>query len=143
MAAGVSEPLYTRDILRLAASLGEPGGLERVDGEAVRRSPTCGSTISVAVMMADGRVAALSQRVEACAFGQAAAALMEAGAPGTSASEARAALAAVERWLRGDDKAADAWPGLDVLAPARARPGRHGAILQPFQALAAAIEAAP
>ena len=134
---------YTREILRLAASLGEPGGLERVDGEAVRRSPTCGSTISVAVMMADGRVAALSQRVEACAFGQAAAALMEAGAPGTSASEARAALAAVERWLRGDDKAVDAWPGLDVLAPARARPGRHGAILLPFQALAAAIEAAP
>jgi NifU-like protein involved in Fe-S cluster formation len=142
MAAGVSEPLYTRDILRLAASLGEPGGLERVDGEAARRSPTCGSQISVAVMVEDGRVVALSQRVEACAFGQAAAALMQAAAPGTTEDEARAALAGVERWLKGDDAAVDTWPGLGVLAPARSRSGRHGAILLPFQALLHAIEAA-
>lgn len=138
----MTAPPYTREILRLAASLGEPGGLERVDGEAARRSPTCGATISVAVTVEDGRVVALSQRVEACAFGQAAAALMAAGASGTDASAARAALAAIERWLKGDDAAVAAWPGLDVLAPARERPGRHGAILLPFQALAGAIEAA-
>lgn len=142
MAAGVSAPLYTRDILRLAASLGEPGGLERVDGEAARRSATCGSQISVAVMLDDGRVTALSQRVEACAFGQAAAALMQAAAPGTSGNDARAALAGVARWLKGDDAAGGAWPGLEVLAPARSRIGRHGAILLPFQALLHAIEAA-
>jgi NifU-like protein involved in Fe-S cluster formation len=142
VAAGVNAPLYTREILRLAASLGEPGGLERVDGEAARRSPTCGAQISVAVMVDDGRVTAVSQRVEACAFGQAAAALMEASACGTSEDEARAALAGVERWLKGDDSAVSAWPGLDVLAPARTRSGRHGAILLPFQALLHAIEAA-
>jgi NifU-like protein involved in Fe-S cluster formation len=142
VAAGVNAPLYTREILRLAASLGEPGGLERVDGEAERRSPTCGSRISVAVMLDEGRVAALSQRVEACAFGQAATALMGAGAPGMTVGEARAALAGVERWLKGDDAAVSAWPGLDVLEPARTRSGRHGAILLPFQALLHAIEAA-
>jgi NifU-like protein involved in Fe-S cluster formation len=142
VAAGVNAPLYTREILRLAASLGEPGGLERVDGEAARRSATCGSQISVAVMVDDGRVVAVSQRVEACAFGQAAAALMQAAAPGTTEDEARAALAGVERWLAGDDAAVNAWPGLDALAPARTRIGRHGAILLPFQALLHAIEAA-
>lgn len=142
MAAGLSGPLYTREILRLAASLVEPGGLDRVDGEAARRSPTCGSQVSVAVMVEEGRVSALSQRVEACAFGQASAALMQASALGTSADEARAALAGVELWLKGDDAAAGAWPGLAVLDPARSRIGRHGAILLPFQALAGAIEAA-
>ena len=142
MAAGVSAPLYTREILRLAASLGEPAALERVDGEAGRRSVTCGSRISVAVTLEDGRVAAISQRVEACAFGQAAAALMQASAPGTDEAGARAALAGVERWLHGDDAAVDAWPGLAVLDPARPRTGRHGAILLPFQALLAALEAA-
>ena len=142
MAAGVTAPLYTRDILRLAASLGEPAVLARVDGEAERRSPTCGSRILVTVTIDHGRVAAVSQRVEACAFGQAATALMLASAPGTSAEQARAALAAIESWLKGDDAALGAWPGLDVLAPARSRIGRHGAILLPFQALAAAIEAA-
>ena len=142
MAAGVSAPLYTRDILRLAASLGEPGVLARVDGAAERRSVTCGSRISVSVTMRTDRVAAVSQPVEACAFGQAAAALMIDGAPGKSADEVRAALAGVERWLKGDDAATSAWPGLGVLDPARSRVGRHGAILLPFEALLGAIEAA-
>ena len=138
----MSAPLYTREILRLAASLGEPSDLVRVDGEAERRSVACGSRISVAVTVEDGRVRAVSQRVEACAFGQAATALMRAGAPGRTRDEVRAALARVERWLNGDDEAVTAWPGLGVLDPARSRIGRHGAILLPFQALLAAIEAA-
>ncbi len=93
-------------------------------------------------MREDGRVAAVSQRVEACAFGQAAAALMIGGASGKSTDEVRAALAGIEHWLNGDDAAVTAWPGLNVLDPARSRVGRHGAILLPFQALLAAIEAA-
>ncbi|MDQ3074172.1 MAG: iron-sulfur cluster assembly scaffold protein [Pseudomonadota bacterium] len=137
----MAAPLYTRDILRLAASLGEPAVLERVDGEIERRSVTCGSRISVQVEMADGRVAAMSQRVEACAFGQAAAALMIASAPGRSAGEVRAALGAIARWLGGEDDAVTAWPGLALLDPARSRVGRHGAILLPFEALLGAIEA--
>ena len=138
----MTAPLYTRDILRLAASLGEPAMLGRVDGEAERRAVTCGSKVVVAVEMEGGRVAALSQRVEACAFGQAAAALMVAGAVGMTADDARSALAGVERWLKGDDAAVAAWPGLAVLDPARSRIGRHGAILLPFEALVAAIETA-
>jgi NifU-like protein involved in Fe-S cluster formation len=138
----VAAPLYTRDILRLAASLGEPAVLDGVDGAAERRSATCGSRISVAVTLQEGRVRAVSQRVEACAFGQAAAALMIANAPGISAAEARTALGRIERWLSGDDGAVTAWPGLGVLEPARARAGRHQAILLPFAALLGAIDAA-
>ena len=76
MAAGLSEPLYTRDILRLAASIRPFEPLPRTDGEAELRSPTCGSRIKVAVMVEDGRVARIAQKVEACAFGQASAALI-------------------------------------------------------------------
>ena len=137
----MATPLYTRDILRLAASLGEPGGLARVDGKAERRSATCGSRIEVSVMMAGGEVGAVSQRVEACAFGQTAAALMIAGAVGQTGDEVRAAHAGIERWLNGDDAAVTAWPGLGVLDPARSRVGRHQAILLPFAALLGALEA--
>jgi len=137
----MTAPLYTRDILRLASSLGEPVALARIDGAAERRSVTCGSRITVQVQLADGRVAAVSQRVEACAFGQAAAALMMAGAAGTSEADVRTALNGVEQWLKGDDAAVSAWPGLAVLDPARSRVGRHGAILLPFQALLGALEA--
>lgn len=136
----MSAPLYTRDILRLAASLGEPVVLARIDGAAERRSKACGSVVSVEVAMNDGRVLAVSQRVEACAFGQAAAALMLAAAAGKTQSELRTARDGIAAWLKGDDAAVSAWPGLAVLAPARSRKGRHGAILLPFEALLGAIE---
>ena len=135
----MTEPIYTRDILRLAASLAPFEPLARTDGEAEVRSPTCGSVIAVAVMLDEGRVAAIAQQIEACAFGQAAAALMAAAAPGCDLAEARDLLAGAEAWLAGNDAAA---PALAPLAPARSRPGRHGAILLPYRALVAAIEAA-
>ena len=45
----MNAPLYTTEILRLAASLPAPRELERVDGSAEERSPTCGSTIRLSV----------------------------------------------------------------------------------------------
>ena len=136
----VIEPLYTREILRLAASLVPFEALLRTDGDAEVRSPTCGSRLRLAVTLADGRVSEIAQAVEACAFGQASAALMMAGAKGRDLADARAALAGVEAWLSGEDKAAASWPGLEALAPARSRSGRHGAMLLPFRALVAALE---
>ena len=137
----MSTPLYTTEILRLAASLREPHELEREDGHAELRSPTCGSRIATAVQLdAHGRVAALSQQVHACAFGQAAAALLEQGAVGRTSKEISAAQAELSDWLSGDG-AEPQWPGIATLAPARSRKSRHGAILLPFRALAAAMKA--
>lgn len=141
MAAGVTVPLYTRDILRLAASI--PGQRSFAEmGEAIAvRSSTCGSRVAMRVTLDEaGRVASVEQAVEACAFGQAAAALVGVHAVGKTEDDAVAALAGVERWL--DENIAEPWPDLAILDPARARRGRHGAIVLPFRALAAAIEAA-
>jgi len=137
----VNAPLYTTEILRLAASLNEPHALEREDGRSELRSPTCGSRISLAVQLdREGRVAALSQQVHACAFGQSSAALMEQRAVGRSAGEVGQALAELSDWL--DGRGAEPGWGLAALAPARTRKSRHGAILLPFRALLAAIDAA-
>ena len=135
--------LYTTEILRLAASLPEPRALERVDGEAELRSPTCGSRIALAVQLdADRRVHAVSQQVHACAFGQASAALMERAVVGKGQDQAADAANALAAWLAGERDDPGNWPGVDALAPARNRRGRHGAILLPFRALLAAIESA-
>jgi len=137
----MNAPLYTTEILRLAASLSEPHQLERENGRAELRSPTCGSRISLAVQLDnEGRVAALSQQVHACAFGQSSAALMEQGALGRSAGEVGQALAKLSDWLGGSD-VEPGW-GLAALAPARSRKSRHGAILLPFRALLAAMDSA-
>ena len=139
----MTAPLYTTEILRLAASLGEPHELERVDGRAELRSPTCGSRIATVVQLDDERrVVAISQQVHACAFGQASAALLERSATGRSPEEVGDALSQLTRWLAHDQAEAGGWPGLGELAPARHRRSRHGAILLPFRALLGAIEAA-
>ena len=136
----MTAPLYTRDILRLAAAIPQLARFEDVDGVELR-SPTCGAKVRVAVAMDGDRVSSIQQAVEACAFGQASAALMGAAALGTTADDVRAAIDGIAAWLAGDDGAVTAWPGLAVLDPARSRTGRHGAILLPFRALLAAIEA--
>jgi len=138
----MNAPLYTTEILRLAASLPEPRRLDRVDGEAEQRSPTCGSTVRLQVQLdEEGRLAALSQQVHACAFGQASASLLAAGAKGRSASEVESAADDLASWLAGDRDDAGEWPGLLALAPARSRKSRHGAILLPCKALLSAMKA--
>jgi len=144
MAKGVKEPPYTREILRLAASIPylEPFG--ELEGATEVRSKTCGSRMRVAVELDwAGRIRRVRQAVEACAYGQATAALMGGHAMGRSAEEVGAALAELEAWLAGKAEIPAAWPGLEALTPALRLKGRHGAILLPFRALLAAIEEAP
>ena len=138
----MSEPLYTTDILRLAASVRPPRELDCEDGRAELRSPTCGSSVTLSVQL-DGehRVRFLTQTVRACAFGQASAALLERHAVGRTHAEISEALVDLSRWLSGERDDAGQWPGLSALAPARPRKARHGAILLPFRALLAAIDA--
>jgi len=134
-------PLYTRDILRLAATIPGQRSFAELPRAQVLRSATCGSRAAIEVTLdGEGRVATLVQAVEACAFGQAAAALVGASAIGMTGDDAAAALAGVQRWL--DEDISEPWPGLGALTMARSRQGRHGAILLPFRALVAAIEGA-
>ncbi len=139
----MTRPLYTTEILRLAASLGEPCELEREDGRAEVRSPTCGSRVAIAVQLdEDRRVKRLSMQVHACAFGQASAALLERHSYGRSHEEVSDAMLELSRWLANEHDDPRAWPGIAALEPARPRKARHGAILLPFRALLAAMDAA-
>jgi NifU-like protein involved in Fe-S cluster formation len=137
----MNAPLYTTEILRLAASLPEPLALDRVDGSAEQRSPTCGSTVRTEVQLdGEGRVLKLSQQIQACAFGQASAAIVQAGAPGRSIADVERATEELAAWLAGQRNDPCSWSEFAVLAPARSRRSRHGAILLPFRALLAAMD---
>ena len=140
---GVSSALYTRDILRLAASIPHLGPLEGADARAEKSAPLCGSRVAVAVTLDEAsRIAALGQEVKACALGQASAALMGSHAPGRRAADLDSARAALADWLAGRRDDPGGWPGLEIFAEARRFPARHGAILLPFEAAAEAARAA-
>nr|WP_283938563.1 iron-sulfur cluster assembly scaffold protein [Sphingomonas alba] len=126
--------------MRLAADIPHLTPLKDPHGQAEVRSPTCGSKVSAQVILDDtGRVTDFGQQVEACAFGQASAALLGANAIGRSELEAEKALADFSGWLEGARNNPGDWPNLDVLTPAKNRRGRHGAMRLPFLALLAAI----
>lgn len=132
--------LYSRDILRLAASIPYHQRLADAQASVEKSSPVCGSRIVVDVSLDPaGRVAALGQEVRACALGQASAALMGAHAIGRSAAELAAARDALGAYLAGAREDPGDWPGLAVFAEARRFPARHPSILLAF---AAAAEAA-
>lgn len=136
--------LYNRDILRLAASIPHQRRLEHPAASVERRSPICGSRVTVDVMLDEaGRVAALGQEVKACALGQASAALMGASALGRSPGELEGARDALAAFLDGRRDDPGDWPGLDIFREARPYKARHASILLAFEAVAdAAAEAA-
>ncbi len=135
----MASALYNRDILRLAASLIAGDRLDNPDGSAESRSPVCGSRIQADVALAaDGTVAAIALRANACALGQASAAILRANAVGTDLAAIMEIRAGIADGLRGTENMPDRWPDLALLTPAKAYPSRHAAILLPYDALLAA-----
>ena len=65
--------LYSGRILALAADMPATEPLIAPQATARRRSPLCGSTVTVSLDVEDGRIARYSQDVKACALGQASA----------------------------------------------------------------------
>jgi NifU-like protein involved in Fe-S cluster formation len=135
----MNQPLYTTEILRLAASLPLFEPLASASGSAEKRAVTCGSTIRTDVRTDNqGRVVELAQKVTACAFGQASAAVTQRIAQGRTPDELREARADLRAWLSGEQEDGGAFA---VLAPARDRTARHSAMLLPLDAVIAAAEA--
>jgi NifU-like protein involved in Fe-S cluster formation len=139
----MSAALYNATILRLAASIPHDTPLADAQATSEKRSPTCGSRVTVDVALdAEGRVAAIGQEVRACALGQASASLMGAHAIGRSADELDAAHAALAGYLAGERDDPGDWPGLDIFLPARAYSARHASIRLAFEAVAEAARLA-
>ena len=131
--------LYNRDVLRLASSLVAGERLENPDGVAESRSPVCGSRIHAEIAMAgDGTIAAVALRANACALGQASAAIVRAHAAGLDLQSIAEIRDAVEQALKQSAEMPTKWPELALLARARDYPSRHAAILLPYDALLAA-----
>ena len=131
--------LYSGRILQLAADIPHLGRLPAPHGSAKRRSPLCGSTVTVDVVMEGGRVAAFAQDVKACALGQAAAAVVGAAIPGRTRAEVERARDQLAAMLAGGPVPDAPFDGLEVLTPAREFRNRHASIQLAIQAAAEAI----
>lgn len=138
--------LYSGRILALAADIPHLGRLAAPSGTSRKRSPLCGSTVTVDLVMQAGRVAEFAQDVKACALGQASAAVLGAVVLGRTRAELETARDALRAMLKdaGPVPAAP-FDGYEVLTPAREYKNRHASILLALEAVceaAAQAEAA-
>lgn len=134
--------LYSGRILALAADIPHLGRLAAPQGTARKRSPLCGSTVTVDVVLRGGRVAEFGQEVRACALGQASAALLGQVVIGCRRADLEAARNAVAQMLKGGAVPDAPFDGYEVLVPARDYKNRHASILLALEAACEAVELA-
>lgn len=131
--------LYSPAVLALATGLAVFPLTDDLPLRAEARARTCGSTIALGLALApSGMIARVGMQVQACAIGQASAALLAQAAPGRSPETLNQTLAGLEAWLAGTGALPD-WPDLALIAPARDHPARHGALLLPWTAACKAL----
>ena len=134
----MSSALYNDAILRLATENPYDERLPEPHGSSERRSPICGSRVTVDIKLGpDGRVAEVGMLVRACALGQASSSLLASHVVGRSPEELALARDALAAWLSRQGTIPE-WPGLDVLTPALDYHARHASIRLAFEAAAEA-----
>ncbi len=132
------DPLYRREILRLAADATGAGHLPAPNATGSAHNPACGDRVTVELALAGGRVTALAHTSQACVLTQASAALLAGAAPGQD----RAGLAALAEGVRAFLKGGPAPQGYGVFDGVIGHGGRHVCVLLPFEAALTALKAA-
>lgn len=138
----LDDPLYNRDILRLAAASAASQRLDTPDVTVVRDSLTCGSRITVDLIVDGDRITGYGHTIQACAIGQAASAMVSRHVQGLSFDEVaghRHRLHDLIKTGRLDDNKGG-WPELPVFAVVHHHPARHEASLLALDAILEAGE---
>lgn len=137
----MSDSLYTRDILRLAVSIPHEERLNDPEGTADCRSKTCGSRVIADVRLGeDQTISDLGLSVNACALGQASAAILGANVVGMEKVEILAACSQFMSFLDGQSESPGSWQNMEILTSVREHKARHAAVLLPYDAVLAAID---
>lgn len=132
--------LYSGRILKLAADIANAERLEYPHASVKKRSPLCGSTVTVDMSVSGGVVTAFGQDVKACALGQAAASVVGAAIVGCTEEQVLGARDQLRALLKGSEMIPDApFEGFEVFLPASAYRNRHASILLSIEAAAEAF----
>jgi len=134
------DELYSREILRRTTQLRHVGHLAVPEGQADRVSKLCGSRVHVEVRMDGDAVADFAQDIEACALGQASAAILSQQVIGATVDEIRAGRDALRDLLKGAPaEVPERFADLRVLESVKDFPARHTSTLLAWEATLDAI----
>jgi NifU-like protein involved in Fe-S cluster formation len=134
------DDLYSREILRRTTQLQHVGHLAAPQGVADKVAKLCGSTIHIELNMEGEVITEFAQQVQACALGQASAAILSQHVIGATQNEVTSARDALHHLLKGEP--ADfpqRFEDLRILSSVKDFPARHASTLLAFDAAVAAI----
>ena len=136
----MSDPLYRKEILRLAADAHGAGHLPGPHATGTAHNPACGDKVVFEVAVEDGRISALAHETKACVLSQASASILGRDAKGLTRDHLEALRAEVAALLAGNAPPAppfDAYAAFDGVAAHR---NRRMCVLLPIDALLAALD---
>lgn len=134
------DDIYNTKILELAGNIPRIGRLAEPDATARAHSRLCGSTVTVDVKMADGKVSDFAHDVKACALGQASSSIMARNVIGATPEELRSVRESMHKMLKENGAPPDGrWSDLKYLEPVRDYRARHASTMLTFDAVVDAV----
>ncbi len=135
------DPLYRKELLRLAADATGAGRLPEACHTGRAFNPTCGDRVTVDIAIEHHRIAGVAHDTKACVLTQASASILGAELEGLSRQDVVELRAVVAAMLEGGEPPAapfDVYRAFDGVTEHR---NRHTCVLLPFDAVLAAFDA--
>ena len=136
----MSDPLYRKELLRLAADAHGAGHLAAPHASGTAHNPACGDKVVFEVALEGGRISALAHETKACVLSQASAAILGRDAKGLTRDALETLREDVAAMLAGAAPPAppfDVYAAFEGVGPHR---NRHMCVLLPIDALLKAME---
>jgi len=135
----VSDPLYRRDLLRLAADAHGAGRLPSPDVSGLAYNPACGDKVVIDLDLDDGRIVGLAHETKACVLTQASASILGTTLKGADKAAVEELHAQVSAML---EQGPPPKPPFDIYAAfsgAAEYKSRHRCVLLPIEAVRDAL----
>ncbi len=122
--------LYTKKIVELAAKIPFSERLLNPDVSSTKRTPICGSRITIDMNISNGKISKFGQKINACALGQASTTIVTRKIIGRSKVEIEELLVAVENMLTSNGPIPKSpFSDYKALSPAKDYKNRHASIM--------------
>lgn len=137
----MSDPLYRKELLRLAADAHGAGRLENRDASGSAFNPACGDRVTVDIVFNGDQIAALALDTRACVLAQASASILGLALCGSTRADVETLRDAVRDMLTGDKSGPTApFEAYSELKGAATYASRHRCVLLPIEAVLTALD---
>lgn len=137
----MSDPLYRKEVLRLAADATGAGRLPHACSTGRAFNPACGDRVTIDVALEDGRITGIAHDTKACVLTQASAAILGSELLGLAREEVAALRQQVAQMLKGGDAPPAPFDTFGVFDGVVPHGNRHACVLLPLDAVLSAFDA--